>query len=205
MENLSLQLDEQICPIEAQPSIPTTDDVEIMEDVVKSILGSVLIGWFVCWFASQFCRRNWVDSIDEDEEVQDDTTILERSHNANPLHHEEQDDEEDEDDEDNEEEEDNGDDEDNDDNDDNEEEEEQDVPNTSFVTQHVADEDVEESMVHIVTPTRPTTPREPDTPPKPVVLRRSRRLAQQRVRQQSTVLDAVNAFFDNGIRHNKLE
>lgn len=196
MENLSLQLDEQICPIEAQPSIPMTDDVEIMEDVVKSILESVVIGWFVCWFASQFCRRNWVDSIDEDEEVQDDTTILERSHNANPLHHEEQDDEGNEEDEDNE---DNGDDE------DNEEEEEQDVPNTSLVTQHVADDDVEESTVHIVAPTRPTTPREPDTPPKSVVLRRSRRLAQQRVRQQSTVLDAVNAFMDNVVRHNKLE
>lgn len=202
MENLSLQLDEQICPIEAQPSIPTTDDVEIMEDVLKSILGSVLIGWFVCWFASQFCRRNWVDSIDEDEEVQDDTTIPQRSHNTNPLHHEEQDDEGNGDDEDND---DNGEDEDNGDDEDNEEEAEQEVPNTSLVTQHVTDDDVEESTVNIVTPTHPTTPREPNTPPKPVVLRRSRRLAQQRVRQQSTVLDAVNAFMDNVVRHNKLE
>lgn len=54
---------------------------------------------------------------------------------------------------------------------------------------------VDESVVETVLP----------EPPAPFVPRRSRRLAQQRRKQQAVVLDAVNAFIDNAIDHHKIE
>lgn len=45
----------------------------------------------------------------------------------------------------------------------------------------------------------------PPEPTVPFVPRRSKRLANQRRKQQAVVLDAVNAFVDNAIDHHKIE
>ena len=156
---------------------------------VQTFVEFGIMGLCVCWLLAQCCFGVCRVEEEEEEETLEDTAILERSDRTHGTVivettavniSDEESQEED-------------------------ESEEQDDLNASLVSQHVADDVAEKSTVNIVTPPHPTTPRELDTPPKPLVLRRSRRLAQQQLRQQSTVLDAVNAFIDNDVRHNKLE
>lgn len=65
----------------------------------------------------------------------------------------------------------------------------------SSTASDMLDGPVDESVVEEVHP----------EPTVPFVPRRSRRLANQRRKQQAVVLDAVNAFVDNAIDHHKIE
>lgn len=69
-------------------------------------------------------------------------------------------------------------------------------------SQDEADHDVEKQVLEASDMIESPKTDKTDTHVAP---RRSKRLAQHRRQQQSTVLDAVNAFIDNAVKHNKLE